>query len=105
MSILDELDKPKKRKAGLTFNVEGERFAITFDPDISTAEFLEVWTRYDKARKKAIGYSRFRKSSPPKDIDLVLCVNILRQFGASFKQIHEAFVNKKVPYYEGDYRF
>lgn len=105
MSILDRLNQPKKRKAGLTYNENEHRFVITFDPDISKAEFLDVWTRFDQARKKVTGKSRFKKVKPPNDIDLLLGVHFLRLLNIPYSRIHQAYKNKEVPHYNGNYHY
>jgi hypothetical protein len=99
------LNQPKKRKTGLTYNEKDNRFVITFDSDISKAEFLEAWTRFEDARRKLTGKSHFTKRRPPKDIQLLLGVRFFKSFGATYKSIHEAYSNKQVPYYNGEYKF
>jgi len=105
MSILDLLNEPAKRKAGLTYNKKENRFVITFDPDITKAEFLEAWTRFDDARKKITGKKHFKKQRAPTDASLLLGVHFFRLRGIPFKLIHEAYLNKEVPFYNGKYRF
>lgn len=105
MSILDELDKPKKRKVGLTYNEKEHRFVITFDPDITKDEFMVEWKRFDTARKKMAGKSRFTKSRPPKDIQLVLGVKFFRSFGIPFKVIHNEYSKGRVKSYSGSYEY
>jgi hypothetical protein len=68
MGILEYLNRPKKQKAGLTYNEKEHRFVITFDPDISKAEFMEVWSRFAEARKKTTGKSHVKKINQPKEI-------------------------------------
>jgi hypothetical protein len=105
MGILEYLNRPKKQKAGLTYNEKEHRFVITFDPDISKAEFMEVWSRFAEARKKTIGKSHVKKINQPKDIDLLLGIHFLRLFGITYKNIHQAYINKEVPHYNGNYHF
>lgn len=97
--------KPNKRKAGLTYNDKENRFVITFDSDISKAEFLEEWTRFEKARKKLTGKTHFTKRRDVNNPQLLLGVRFFRSFGIPFRVIHEEYDNKNVPYYNGEYKF
>jgi hypothetical protein len=55
--------------------------------------------------KKTIGKSHVKKINQPKDIDLLLGIHFLRLFGITYKNIHQAYINKEVPHYNGNYHF
>lgn len=108
MSILDLINSPesgKDRKAGLTFDKTQERFAIAFDSDVSKAEVMEQWERFSKMRKELTGKTHTNKRRKVTNEELLLQVKFFKELGASYRQIHEAFLKNEVPYFKGDYSY
>ena len=93
------------KKIGMHYDVEKQKFIISFDFDATKEEFLQAWDTFSEARTKVTGRKHYKRLKPPKDLVLLYGVDFLMKTNLTFKDIHEAYDNNQIPYFNGEYPF
>ncbi len=89
----------------MDYDVEKQKFIISFGIDATKEEFLQAWDTFSDARAKVTGKKHYKRVKPPKDLVLLYGVYFLRKRKLTFKNIHEAYANDEIPYFDGEYPF
>lgn len=72
------LKEPLRRRGNLNFNHKTGEFFISFSPDISQKEFMEIWAEFDSIRKSR-GFKRISKRRLPEQPELLYAIFKARQ--------------------------
>lgn len=96
---------PHNKKAGISYDNERKKFVLWFDFDVTKTELLNGWNLFNEVRKKVTGRAHYKSEKLPDDLVFLYGVHFLRKHHATFKQIHDAYMNNDMPYFGGEYHF